>query len=105
MLLKDILLEQLLAVPAGTEFDIRNASFFKILLANPSLSGFCGIQSDLLAANFSESIDLGNKSDVFFNSDQSLQNPKTNSQRKGANTMTVNASTRACTHIKVDGVQ
>lgn len=109
MLLKNIILKQLLAVPAGTEFDLRNTSFSKILGANPSLSGFCGVQSDLqsdlLAANSSESIDLGIKSDNFFNSDQPFQNPKTNSQQKGANTMTVNASTRACTHIKVDGVQ
>jgi hypothetical protein len=66
MLLKDIILKQLLAVPAGTEFDLRNTSFSKILGANPSLSGFCGVQSDLLAANSSQSIDLGIKSDNFF---------------------------------------
>jgi len=40
MLLREIISEQLLATPAGTEFNVRNALFFNILAPNPLLARF-----------------------------------------------------------------
>jgi len=40
MLLREFILEKLLATPAGTQFDVRNTLFFKILRANPLLARF-----------------------------------------------------------------
>jgi hypothetical protein len=40
MLLREILFEKLFATPVGTQFDLRNTLFFKILRANPLLARF-----------------------------------------------------------------
>jgi len=40
MLLREIIFEKLLEPSAGTQFDLRNTLFFKILRANPLLARF-----------------------------------------------------------------
>ncbi len=103
MLLRQIISEKLFATPAGTQFDIRNTLFFKILQANPLLAGF---YADLLrrhGANPSLIKDLETSSQKIF-AQQSTNNPN-HKPPKGSNDMVVNPSTRVCTHIKVNGIR
>src|ERR1700693_6324285 len=100
MLLREIISQKLFATPAGTEFDIRNTLFFKILRANPLLARFYADLFRRHGANPSLIKDLETRSANFFAPDQS-----TNKSKKGSNTMAVNPNTRACTHIKVNGIR
>jgi hypothetical protein len=104
MLLRQIILEKLLATPAGTEFDIRNTLFFNILRANPSLAIFYADLFRRHGANPSIIKDLEARSEIFFSSDQSTNNP-TLKPAKGSNPMAVNPNTRVCTHVKVNGIR
>ena len=103
MLLREFIFEKLLATPAGTPFDLRNTLFFKILRANPLLARFYADLFRRHGANPSLIKDLENLSANFFSPDQSTTNPTTKLS-KGSN-MAVNPNTRACTHIKVNGVR
>src|SRR5882672_4230544 len=103
MLLREFIFEKLLAAPAGTEFDLRNTLFFKILQANPLLARFYADLFRRYGANPSLIKDLENLSANFFTPDQSPRNP-TNKPSKGSN-MAVNPNTRVCSHIKVNGVR
>jgi len=98
MLLRQIISEQLLATPAGIEFDIRNTLFFKILRANPLLARFYADLFRRHGANPSLIKDLETRSGIFFAPDQSTKTTK------GSN-MAVNPNTRVCTHIKVNGIR
>jgi hypothetical protein len=100
MLLRKIILEKLLAAPAGTEFDIRNTLFFNILRANPLLARFYADLFRRHGANPSIIKDLETRSANFFSPDQS-----TNKAKKGSTIMAVNPNTRVCSHIKVNGVR
>jgi len=100
MLLREIIFEQLLATPAGTEFDIRNTLFFNILCANPSLARFYADLFRRHGANPSLIRDLETRSGIFFAPAQS-----TTRTTKGSNSMAVNPNTRVCTHIKVNGIR
>jgi hypothetical protein len=97
MLLHEIISEQLLATPAGTQFDVRNTLFFKILRANPLLARFYADLFRRHGANPSLIKDLETRSPNFFVPDQSTKT-------KGSN-MAANPNTRTCTHIKVNGVR
>jgi hypothetical protein len=99
MLLPEIISQKLLATPAGTQFDVRNTLFFKILLANPLLARFYADLFRRHGANPSIIRDLETRSPNFFSPDQSPTNTK-----KGSN-MAVNANPRTCTHIKVNGLR
>jgi hypothetical protein len=103
MLLREIIIEKLLATPAGTEFDIRNTLFFNILLANPVLAIFYADLFRRHGANPSIIRDLETRSGIFFTPDQPTQ--KATLQAKGSNSMAVNPNTRVCTHIKVNGIR
>jgi hypothetical protein len=104
MLLRQILLEKLLATPAGTKFDIRNTLFFNILCANPLLARFYADFFRRHGANSSIIKDLEARSANFFSPDQSATNPSTEPS-KGSTTMAPNPNTRVCTHIKVNGIR
>src|SRR5208282_5417168 len=99
MLLPQIISEKLFVTPAGTEFDIRNTLFFKILRANPLLARFYADLFRRHGANPSLIKDLEASAGKIFTPDQSTNNAK---PPKGLNTMAVNRSTHACTHIKVN---
>src|SRR6266849_495226 len=103
MLLREFIFEKLLSTPAGTQFDVRNTLFFKILRANPLLARFYADLFRRHGANPRLIKDLENLSANFFAPDQSTNNPTTKTS-KGSN-MAVNPNTRACTHIKVNGVR
>jgi hypothetical protein len=103
MLLRQIISEKLFATPAGTKFDVRNTLFFNILAANPLLARFYADLFRRHGANPSLIKDLETRSTNFFTPDQSTRNPTTKSV-KGSN-MAVNPNTRACTHIKVNGIR
>src|SRR5208282_4422250 len=103
MLLPQIISEKLFVTPAGTEFDIRNTLFFKILRANPLLARFYADLFRRHGANPSIIRDLESRSANFFGPDQSTTNPPKPS--RGSNTMAVNPNTRVCTHIKVNGIR
>jgi hypothetical protein len=103
MLLREIIIEKLLATPAGTEFDIRNTLFFNILLANPVLAIFYADLFRRHGANPSIIRDLETRSGIFFTPDQPTK--KATLQAKGSNSMAVNPNTRVCTHIKVNGIR
>jgi hypothetical protein len=103
MLLREILFEKLLATPAGTQFDLRNTLFFKILRANPLLARFYADLFRRHGANPSLIKDLETRSAKFFAPDRSTHNP-TSKPSKGQN-MAVNPNTRSCSHIKVNGVR
>jgi hypothetical protein len=104
MLLREIILEKLFATPAGTEFDIRNTLFFKILLANPVLARFYADLFRRHGANPSLIKDLETQSAKFFSPDQATTNPATEPS-KGSKSMAINPNTRLCTHIKVNGIR
>jgi hypothetical protein len=104
MLLREIVLKQLFATPAGQKPDLRNTLFFNILRANPSLAIFYPDLLRSLNANPSLIRDLQTRSAKFFPPDQSPQNPTTKT-KKGSNSMALNANARVCTHIKVNGVR
>ena len=73
MLLRNILTEQLLSTPEGTEVDLRNTPVFYILRANSFLSKF---YADLLrgrGANPCFVKDLETQSGFFFTPDQSTK--------------------------------
>ena len=70
MLLRDIISQKLFATPAGTQFDIRNTLFFKILQANPLLSGFYADFFRRHGANPSLIKDLEVRSGIFLNPDR-----------------------------------
>src|ERR1039458_4878968 len=99
MLLPEIISQKLFATPSGTEFDIRNTLFFKILRANPLLARFYADLFRRHGANPSIIRDLETRSPNFFSPDQS-----TTKASKGSN-MAVNPNTRSCTHIKVNGIR
>src|ERR1039458_4651924 len=99
MLLPEIISQKLFATPSGTEFDIRNTLFFKILRANPLLARFYADLFRRHGANPSIIRDLETRSPNFFSPDQS-----TTKASKGPN-MAVNPNTRSCTHIKVNGIR
>jgi hypothetical protein len=103
MLLRQIISEQLLSTPAGTQFDVRNTLFFKILHANPLLARFYADLFRRHGANPSLIKDLETRSPNFFAPDQSTETKK-GSNKKGSN-MAVNPNTRTCSHIKVNGVR
>src|SRR5229473_3699839 len=103
MLLREFILEKLLATPAGTQFDPRNTIFFKILRANPLLARFYADLFRRHGANPRLIKDLENLSANFFAPDQSTSKTKTKTT-KGSN-MAVNPNTRVCSHIKVNGVR
>jgi hypothetical protein len=94
--------EKLLATPAGTEFDIRNTLFFKILRANPLLARFYADLFRRHGANPSLIKDLEASAPKIFARSQSTNNPK---PPKGSNTMAVKSNPSACTHIKVNGIR
>ncbi len=98
MLLREFIFEKLLATPAGTQFDLRNTLFFKILRANPLLARFYADLFRRHGANPCLIKDLENLSANFFVPDQSTKTTK------GSN-MAVNPNTRVCSHIKVNGVR
>ena len=100
MLLPEIISQKLFATPAGTEFEIRNTLFFKILRANPLLARFYADFFRRHGANPSIINDLETRSANFFSPDLS-----TNKGKKGSNSMAVNPNTRVCTHIKVNGIR
>jgi hypothetical protein len=100
MLLRQIILEKLLATPAGTEFDVRNTLFFNILCANPLLARFYADFFRRHGANPSIINDLETRSAIFFSPDQS-----TKAKGKKGSNMAVNPNTRVCTHIKVNGIR
>src|SRR5713226_9352408 len=100
MLLREFIFEKLLATPAGTQFDLRNTLFFKILRANPLLARFYADLFRRHGAKPSLIKDLETLSANFFSPDQSTKAKTT----KGSN-MAVNPNTRVCTHIKVNGVR
>jgi hypothetical protein len=104
MLLREIISQKLFATPAGSEFDIRNTLFFKILRANPLLARFYADLFRRHGANPSIINDLETGSPIFFSPDQSTRNP-TRKPSKGSNPMAVNPNTRVCTHIKVNGIR
>jgi hypothetical protein len=104
MLLRQIILEKLLATPADTKFDIRNTLFFNILCANPLLARFYADFFRRHGANQSLINGLETRSANFFPSDQSTTN-QTPEPSKGSTTMAVNPNTRVCTHIKVNGIR
>src|SRR5260370_19121310 len=101
MHLRQIISEQLIATPAGTEFDVRNTLFFNIFAANPLLARFYADLFHRHGANPSLIKDLETRSANFFAPDQST---KTLKQKKGSN-MAVNPNTRVCTHINVNGIR
>ena len=101
MLLRDIISQKLFATPAGTQFDLRNTLFFKILQANPLLSRFYADFFRRHGANPSIIKDLETRSPNFSSRDQTTTN-STSKPTKGPN-MAVNPNTRTCTHIKVNG--
>src|ERR1700683_1678150 len=103
MLLQEIISRKLFETPAGTEFDIRNTLFFKILRANPLLARFYADLYRRHGANPSIIKDLETRSPNFSSPDQSTTNP-TSKATKGSN-MAVNPNTRTCTHIKVNGIR
>jgi hypothetical protein len=103
MLLPQIISQKLFAIPAGTGFDIRNTLFFKILRANPLLARFYADFFRRHGANPSIIKDLETRSAIFFSPDQSTTNPTTEA-KEGSN-MAVSPNTRACTHIKVNGIR
>ena len=106
MLLRQIISEKLFATPAGTEFDVRNTLFFKILRANPLLARFYADLFRRHGANPSIIKDLETRSANFFAPDQSTRTPTTETEmKKGSNSMAVNPNTRVCTHIKVNGIR
>jgi hypothetical protein len=101
MLLRQILFEKLFATPAGTEFDLRNTLFFKILRANPLLARFYADYFRRHGANPSLIKDLETLSEKFLlNQDQSTK--RTTKSSKGTH-MAIHPNARACTHIKVNG--
>jgi hypothetical protein len=104
MLLRQIILDKLLATPTNTKFDIRNTLFFSILRANPSLARFYADLFRRHGTNPSIIKDLETRSTNFFSPDQSTRNP-TPKPSKGSNPMAVNPNTRVCTHIKVNGIR
>jgi hypothetical protein len=104
MLLRQIILEKLLATPAGTKFDVRNTLFFNILCANPLLARFYADLFRRHGANPSLIKDLETRSADFFSPDQSTTN-RTPEPAKGSTPMAVNPNTRVCTHIKVNGIR
>jgi hypothetical protein len=104
MLFRQIILDKLLAAPAGTKFDIRNTLFFNILLANPSLARFYADLFRRHGANPSIIKDLETRSANFFSPDQSTTN-RTPEPAKGSTTMALNPNTCVCTHIKVNGIR
>jgi hypothetical protein len=101
MLLREIVFKQLLATPAGQKSDFRNTPFFNILRANPSLAIFYADYFRRHGANSSLIRDLETRSAKFFAPDQSTYDKTT----KGSNSMALNAKTRVCTHIKVNGIR
>jgi hypothetical protein len=104
MLLREIILDKLLATPAGTKFDIRNTLFFNILAANPLLAGFYADLFRRHGANPSLIKDLETRSANFFSPDQSTKT-STTEPAKGSSPMAINPNTRVCTHIKVNGIR
>jgi hypothetical protein len=104
MLLRNLVLEKLLATPAGTKFDIRNTLFFNILCANPLLARFYADLFRRHGANPSIIKYLETRSGIFFAPDQPTNHP-TPEPSKGSNSMAVNPNTRVCTHIKVNGIR
>jgi hypothetical protein len=104
MIPRDPLSEALFAVPAGTEFDLRNTPFFKILRVNPSLSIFYADYFRRHGANPSLIKDLENLSKKNFSPDPSPTNP-TSPPAKGTPSMALNPKTTLCSHIKVNGVR
>jgi hypothetical protein len=103
MLLRQILLDKLLATPAGTKFDIHNTLFFNILRANPSLARFYADLFRRHGANPSIIKDLETRSANFF-SRSIHQEPNTRTIER-LKPMAVNPNTRVCTHIKVNGIR
>jgi hypothetical protein len=99
MFLREFIFEKLLEPPAGTPFDPRNTLFFKILRANPLLARFYADLFRRHGANPGLIKDLEALSANFFSPDQSTTRIK-----KGSS-MAVNPNTRACSHIKVNGVR
>jgi hypothetical protein len=104
MLLRQIILEKLLATPAGTKFDIRNTLFFNILCANPLLARFYADLFRRHGANLSIINDLETRSANFSPPDRSPTN-QTPEPQKGSTIMALNPNTRVCTHIKVNGIR
>jgi hypothetical protein len=103
MLLQEIISQKLFETPAGTQFDLRNTLFFRILQANPLLSRFYADFFRRHGANPSIISDLETQSPNSSSPDQTTTNP-TNKATKGSN-MAVNPNTRTCTHIKVNGIR
>jgi hypothetical protein len=103
MLLREIIFEKLLATPANSEFDIRNTLFFKILRANPLLTGFYADLFRRHGANPSLIRDLEASSQKNF-ATASTDNPNPKPS-KGSNSMAVKSNPSACTHIKVNGIR
>src|ERR1700683_289798 len=101
MLLQEIISKKLFETPAGTQFDLRNTLFFRILQANPLLSRFYADFFRRHGANPSIIKDLETRSPNFSSRDQTTTN-STSKPTKGPN-MAVNPNTRTCTHIKVNG--
>src|ERR1700758_2638408 len=104
MLLRNLLIEQLLSTPEGTEFDLRNTPFFNILRANPFLAKFYADFLRRRGANSSLIKDLETRSGFFFAPDQPPENAPTQ-PAKGSDSMPVNQQIRICTYIKVNGTR
>src|SRR5579863_4822178 len=73
---------------------IAKSHLLNIFRTNPWLSRFYADSLDLLASNPHQINNLQTRSDVFFNPDP-----------KGSSPMSISKNTRACTHIKVNGVR
>ena len=100
MLLRQIIPDKLFATPAGTEFDIGNTLFFKILRANPLLAGFYADLFRRHGANPSLIKDLEASSPKNF-AQQSTNNPNSKPS-KGSNQMAVKSNPVSYTHLSPD---
>jgi hypothetical protein len=109
MLLPEIISEKLFATPASQAFDVRNTLFFKILCANPLLARFYADLFRRHGANPSLINDLETRAEKFFSPDKSTRTstpePTKSEAVKGSTPMPTNPNTRACTHIKVNGIR
>jgi hypothetical protein len=87
-------LPEYLSTLSPAELVVAKSHLIKILRLNPWLSRFYADSLDLLSANSNQINNLQSQSAIFSNPDP-----------KGSNSMSLNKNTRACTHIKVNGIR
>jgi hypothetical protein len=107
MLLRNLLLDLLFSTPTGKDSDLRSTPFFNILCANPSVARFYADRFRRPAANSSLVKDLGVRSGIFFDPDQSPKNHRAlaKGKKKGPNSMSITQNILACSHIKINGTR